>query len=255
LGQALPFSDADRFFHQTDARGGCLADTSFLIAVSNEDHHFHEDSRFLFEKLIQYKIPIFATVTTRSEFVDYQRRVIMTETLMDMLAPTSKWKISSSVREVLRSQKGWIDNQARVENDPYLPDNRLKKCKQAFLPKNESGQIGWVELCREYLSGKLQMAWDEIADSLSLNYIDMRSEDSKSLFEKELKWESMYVLCEATALGSSDAMILNFLDSSIFKLIITADYDLTYGTILNTQNKIALVPDNIYRNHVKKLRF
>jgi hypothetical protein len=31
LGHALPFSDADRFFQQTDARGGCLADTSFRI--------------------------------------------------------------------------------------------------------------------------------------------------------------------------------------------------------------------------------
>ena len=178
----------------------------------------------------------------------------MTETLMDMLIPTSRWKISSSVREILRSQKGWIDNQARTGSDPYLPDNRIKKCKQAFLPKTQSGQIGWVELCKEYLGGKLQHAWSEITASLSINYIDMRSEDSNLLFQKELKWENMYILSEATALGSSDAMILNLLDSSVLNFIITTDYDLAFGTILSTENKTALVPDNIYRNHIKKIR-
>lgn len=255
MGQALPFSEVDNYIQKINSSLGCIADTSFLIAISDKDNHFHEDAQFLFEKIVQDGIPVFATVTTRSEFIDFHRRVIMTETLMDMLVQTSKWKISSTVREVLRSQKGWIDNQARTENDPYLSDYRIKKCKQVFLPKTESGQIGWVELCREYLSGRLRTAWGEIADVLSINYIDMRSDDSKLFFEKELRWDSMYKFAEATALGSSDAMILNLFDASVFPFVVTSDYDLAYGTILSTQEKIALVPDSVYRNHIRKLRF
>jgi hypothetical protein len=255
LGQALPYSEVDDYFSKVDPSLGCIADTSFLIAIADKDHPFHEDAQFLFEKLVEWKVPIFATVTTRSEFIDFHRRVIVTETLMDMLAPSSKWKISSAVREVLRSQKGWIDNQARVDGDPYLSDSRIKKCKQAFLPKTSSGQIGWVELCREYLIGRLHSAWKEMTDALSINYVDMRAEDSGTLFKKELKWESMYRFCESTALGSSDAMILNLLDSSVFNFVITSDYDLAYGTMLSTQNKTALVPENVYRNHIRKLRF
>ncbi len=255
MGQALPFSEIDSFVSLAQPSRGCIADTSFLIAVSDKEHDFHEDAQFLFERLVHHQIPIFATVTTRSEFIDFHRRVIVTETLMDMLAPVCKWRISTSVREVLRSQKGWIDNQARTGNDPYLTDVRIKMCKRSFLPKTQSGQIGWVELCREYLSGRLQLAWDSIAGALSLNYIDMRDSDSSALFERELKWEEMYRLSEATALGSSDAMILNLLDSSILKFIVTSDFDLAYGAILSTQDKTALVPDSVYRNHVKKLRF
>jgi predicted nucleic acid-binding protein len=255
LGQAFPFSEVDSYFLKSNPSFGCIADTTFLIAIANKDHDFHDDAQFLFEKLVQYKVPIYATVTTRSEFIDYHRRVIMTETLMDMLAPTSKWKISSFVREILRSQKGWIDNQARTENDPYLTDTRIKKCKQAFLPKTQSGQIGWMALCNEYLYGRLQAAWNEIEEALSINYIDMRSGNSTSLFINELKWENMYTLSEESAMGSSDAMILNLLKSSIFNFVITSDYDLAYGTMLSTKDKTALVPESIFRNHIKKLRF
>jgi hypothetical protein len=218
--------------------------------MSDKDHSFHDESQFLFEKLVEYKVPLYVSVTARSEFVDFHRRVIITETLMDMLAPSSKWKISANVREVLRSQKGWLDNQ----DDPYLTDFRIKTCKQAFLPKTQSGQIGWVELCKEYLSDRLIRAWQSISEVLSLNYIDMRSEDTKHLFRKELKWEDMYRLSEASALGTHDAMILNVLDSSHLNFVATTDFDLAYGVLLSS-DKASLVPDNIYRNHIKKLKF
>jgi len=255
LGFAFPFSDIDRYLMTVDSKSGCLADTNFLIALSDEDHNFHEDAKFLFEKLGANNIPIYVTVTARSEFTDFHRRVIMTETLMDMLSPTTKFKISSSVREALRSQKGWIDNQARMGSEPYLNDSRLKECKKIFLPKTQSGNIGWKELCSEYLSGRLLAAWNNIVGTLSLNYIDMRADESKPLFRKDLKWENMYKFSEESALGSNDAMILNLLDSSNFPFVITSDYDLAYGTILSTDDKSALVPDNVYRNHIKKLKF
>jgi predicted nucleic acid-binding protein len=255
LGFTFPYSDIDKYLKMLDSKIGCIADTSFLIAITDEDHVFHDDSKFIFEKLAAYRIPIYVTVTARSEFIDFHRRVIMTETLMDILSPSSNCKISSSVRETLRSQKGWIDNQARLGNDPYLSDSRLKNCKRLFLPKTQSGQIGWVELCKDRLAGRLLTAWESIVEALSLNYIEMRTEDIKTIFNKELSWENMYKFAEESALGSNDAMILNLLDSSNFPFVITSDYDLAYGTILSTENKTALVPDNIYRNHIKKLKF
>ena len=254
MGSCRPFSEADTYL-QSLAVAGCIADTSFLIAVTDKDNHFYDDAQFLFEKLVEYQIPIFVTVTARAEFIDFHRRVIITETLMDMLASASKWKISSAVRDVLKSQKGWIDNQARDGSDPYLPDFRIKKCKQVFSPKTQSGQIGWVELCKEYLSGRLIVAWTDIAEALSLNYVDMRADGSKEFFRKDLKWEDMCRVAEESALGSNDAMILNLLDSSIFPFVVTADYDLAYGVLLSTKDKTALIPDGVYRNHVKKLRF
>jgi hypothetical protein len=238
-----------------NATSGCLADTSFLISVTDQEHVHFEDARFLFEKLVEYRIPIYVSVSARSEYIDFMRRLVVTESLMDMLAPSSKWKISSAVREVLRSQKGWIDNQARSDAPPYLTDARIKLCKQSFLPKNHSGQIGWVEFCREYLSGRLHSAWSEIVEAMGLNYVDMRSTDSVELFQKPLQWEAMYRLAEESALGSQDAMILNLLDSSVFPFVVTMDFDLAYGVMLSTKDKSALVPDNLYRNRLRKLKF
>jgi len=65
----------------------------------------------------------------------------------------------------------------------------------------------------------------------------------------------MYRLSEESALGSNDAMILNILDSSIFHFAISLDYDLAYGVLLSTKDKAILIPDGLYRNHIKKLRF
>lgn len=255
MGQALPYSDVDTYLAKAGNNKGCVVDTNFVIAITEENHAYHEDSKFLYEKLVQYQIPIYCTVTVRTEFIDYQRRMIITESLMDMLAVSSKWKISTAVREALKKQKGWIDNQPKEDELPCLNDARIKIVKKEFLPKTQSGQIGWVELCKEYLTDKLLNAWNSIEADLSLNYIDMRDLESQSLFEKELEWENMYRLSEKTALGSNDSMILNVLESSAFPFVVSADYDLAYGVMQSNCAKVILVPDSLYRRHLKGLRF
>ena len=255
MGRCLPFSEIDVYLKGASVSRQCLADTNFLIAISDKDHSFHEDAQFFGDKLADYQFAISVSVTARAEFIDHKRKVIVTEALMDMLSPTSKWKLSSAVREILKSQKGWIDNQARMNNDPYLSDARIKICKQTFLPKTQSGQIGWVNFCQEYLHGRLVAAWDLLVERLLLNYIDMRADDTKQLFRKDLDWKEMYRLSEESALGSQDAMILNLLDSSVFPFVVTSDFDLAYGTLLSTTDKVAFVPDSLFRDRIKKLRF
>lgn len=186
MGTAIPYSDIDTYLSKTDLSNGCLLDTNFLIALTEENHKHNDDSRFIYEKLVEYKVPIYCTVTVRTEFIDYQRRIKMTESLMDMLAQSSKWKISSSVRDTLKKHRGWIDNQAKDEEIPCLSDTKIKEIKKIFLPKTQSGQIGWVELCKEFLSGRLLLAWNDIQDALSLNYIHMRDSQAQYLFQKNL---------------------------------------------------------------------
>src|SRR5258708_4722326 len=131
MGNAVSYSEVDSFFKSVNRQKGCLIDTNFLISLTEEHHKFHDDSLFIFEKLAEYKIPAYTTVSVRAEFVDFQRRMKMTETLMDMLSPTSKWKTSDSIKKILRIQRGWIDNLASEGDIPVLTDSRLKKIKQA----------------------------------------------------------------------------------------------------------------------------
>ena len=155
MGICAPFSEIDQLVAKTSGPLSCLADSSFLVTLSDKDHAAHEDAQFLGEKFGEYDAKIFVSVTARSEFIDYHRRVIITEALMGMLAPTSPWRISAAIRSELKTQQGWLDNQPRKGNEPYLSDSRIKICKQAFLPHTQSGHIGWIELCKEYLGEKL----------------------------------------------------------------------------------------------------
>lgn len=83
----------------------------------------------------------------------------------------------------------------------------------------------------------------------------MRADSSRDLFRKELRWESMYRIAEESAMGSQDAMLVNLLDASLLRFIVTTDFDLAYGVLLSAPGKTALVPDSLYRNRLKKLRF
>lgn len=256
MGQALPFSSIDQYLKGLKAPVlGCLVDTQFLIAATEELHPFYEDAGFIFEKLAEYKIPIFTTVTTRSEFIDIRRRFIITETLMGMLATGSKWKISKNVQKTLRAQKTWIDTQASKESLPLLTDHRIKDCKECFMPRTKSGQIGWVQLCREYLADQLLQAWNILVEDLKLNYLDMRSENIPDLIPEKLEWEKMYSISETTCLSSSDSMLVNVLRCSNFPFIVSADFDIAYSLLADGGDKTVLIPDNLHYQKIKGLRF
>jgi len=256
MGRAVPFYKIDEYLKTLPTPiTGCLVDTQFLIAASEELHVFSEDAEFLFEKLAEYKIPIFTTVTTRAEFIDYRRRSIITETLMGMLAPSSPWKISEEVTRVLRAQKVWLDTQAKKDELPLLTDTRIKTCKESFMPKDHSGRIGWMKICEEYLSGKLLEAWNLLVEGMSLNYLDTRSESVAAYMSHSLSWEHMYSISENTALSSSDSMILNTLCSSKFPFVVSADFDLAYAMLADSSDKTVLLPDNLHYHKVKALRF
>lgn len=113
MGNCRPFSEIDIYLKEVSGHSACLVDTNFLIALSDKEHSLHSDARFLHEKLVEHSIAIMASVSARAEYIDYQRRVITTENLMGMLPSTSKWKISSAVREILSTQKSWIDGQEK----------------------------------------------------------------------------------------------------------------------------------------------
>lgn len=256
MSQVLPFSSIDQYLKCLKApAAGCLVDTQFLIAATEELHPFFEDAGFLFEKLAEYQIPVFTTVTTRSEYVDIRRRFIITEALMGMLASSSKWKISANVQKVLRAQKTWIDTQAAKDSLPLLTDTRIKDCKECFMPRTQSGQIGWVQLCHEYLDGQLLDAWNVLVDKLKLNYLDMRSENVSELIPDKLAWEKMYAISEKTCLSSSDSMLVNVLYSSNFPFVVSADFDIAYSVLADSGDKTALIPDNLHYKKIKSLRF
>lgn len=255
MGKALPFSDIDKFMASFEEPiQGCILDTNFLIAAIYEPHPFHEDAEFLFKKLEEHEIPIHATVSTRAEFIDIQRRIIITEVLMDMLAPNTKWRITAAQKNELRKHRAWLDSQSGNSDLPILPDKRIKNCKEIFFPTTRSGKDGWIEICKYYLNDALLKSWDEIVDFLGINYIELRESDKNELITEKVSWKNMYKISERTCISSSDAMILNMLNCSVLPLLVSADYDMAYAVIADQSEKTILVPNALYREKIKKLK-
>ena len=62
MGQVIPFSEVDVYLTNLSNKSGCLVDTNFLIALSEELHPFNEEARFLFEKIADHEIKLYCTV-------------------------------------------------------------------------------------------------------------------------------------------------------------------------------------------------
>lgn len=200
MGKVIPFSEIDVYLSSLKPKAiGCLVDTNFLFAALYQDvHPFSDDAEFLFEKLAEYQISIFTTVTTRNELLDLERRVIITEALMGMIAPHSKWRITNDVTKKLRAHKTWIDHEASTGRLPILSDYRIKETKELFFPIRASGKNGWLEICEEFLGG-LNNRVSQIEQSLGLNYLQLRDNDSEKRFmTAHPSWEAMHAVVGKT---------------------------------------------------------
>jgi hypothetical protein len=165
-----PFSKIDVLFKDENLRSGCLIDSNLLIAMTSlEGHPFNEDAEFIFEKLAHCHVPLFVTHTVKTEFLDLTRRRIITDTLMDILSD-SKVKLSHRVRSELKRHQTWITTQIERDDLPILPDQRIKTAKQIFDPRTQSGQLGWLGLCKRFLGAELLKHWDGVCERLALNY-------------------------------------------------------------------------------------
>lgn len=252
---AVPFSSIREVIARTNAAStGCLVDTNFLVALTYEPHVFFEHAVAVYDALADCRVPIYVGLPSRSELLDVQRRIIITEALMDMIAPSTAWRISKAVAKELRKHRLWIDTQADDENIPVLPDTRIKRCKEVFLPKTQSGHSGWLDICRHFLSD-LHSTWAVAEKKLGLRYIGVREAEDSKLFRKKLEWENLYRLSAKTCMASQDAMLLNLFDCSIFPILISTDYDLAYGNLAETNDKLVLVPDSLHERKIKSLRF
>ncbi len=256
MSRVYPFSDLEGFLQERKIEEvSCILDTQLLVASMYGPHSFNEDAEKIVGVLDKFNVKVYSTVTTRSEYVEVQRRILTTEYLMGLLAEDSKWRITEAVKIELRKRKSWIDSQAKSEGMPVLNDNKIKEIKDIFSFKGHSGKIGWIEFCKELLSGKFEASWEELKDALEIEYIKFRSEALHPMMNKEVKWDGMCKIAENTSLGISDSMLMNLYLNSKISFLASADSDYGYAISADmSTDKVVFVPDNLYRNRFKKLK-
>ena len=254
MGRVIAFSEFDSYLKsvsQGDFAKATILDTNIMISLTYDVKKDYEEVCDFVDVLLENEIQLFTTVSTKSEFLDFQRRLALTEDLRGMTESTSKWHISTTARAQIQSQSGQLTRNEQHGSDPVFSDRHLKKIKSAFSAGTHSGQAGWLEICKGLLSGRLDEAEKEL-EKFGVHYISQHEPLQTEYFHKKIDWPEAKRIAEFTCLGLSDAMILNALQCSRFPFLVSTDFDIGYAVLASKDLKDVIVPDGVakkYRNY------
>jgi len=255
LGQVIPFSELDKYLQSLEEEGavkGTILDTNVLISATYDVRDSYSDVLSVWETLQEYGYELFATVSTRSEYLEFYRRLTLTEALFDIIDDFSTYKISSRARAKIQTLRGSLKTSvlADSEKDEVFNDIQLKKIKKEFSAGNHSGQKGWLEICDVFLRTQVARADQGLIDS-GIKYISPNDPAQAGLFNSALNWSAAVDICEKSGTAFSDSMILNALKSSKLFFVVTLDFDIAYAALSDPNMKDVVVPDRLYKEFKK----
>lgn len=253
MGRVIPFSAIESYLESikdVDAPRGTILDTNVLISASYEIRDSHKDVVNAWDMLLQKGYRLFATVNTRSEYLEFQRRLILTENLFDLLDEYSTVKIPKKAKAKTQALKGSLKTSlvADPDKDEVFNESQLKKIKKEFSAGPHSGQKGWLEICDLYLKGQIETEDVALMDR-GVEYISPNIESQKELFNTYLGWTGAIGICEKTGTAFSDSMILNALKSSNLLFVVTLDFDIGYAALSDPNMKDVVVPDRLFKDY------
>ncbi|MBI4925608.1 MAG: hypothetical protein HY843_06755 [Bdellovibrio sp.] len=251
MGRVIAFSEFDSYIKTiqiSDYVLGTILDTNILVSLTYEIKTDYEEVTDFVDKLIDHGICLYTTVNTKAEFLDFHRRLMMTEHLRDLLDSTTHCKISSSAKAQIQVQSGQLKRQEQQGGDPVFSDRQIKKIKSAFSAGMHSGHRGWLEICRGILAGRLDEFETRLIDN-GIQYISQHEPKQKELFHKKIDWPDAKRISEMTCLSLADAMIINACQCSKFKFIVSADFDIGYSALSAKEIKDVLMPDSVAKKY------
>ena len=261
-----------------------IVDANVIIAARDKNHKDHRTVREFLSELssITQQATLFTTVTTKSEFLEYYRRKILTEGILEIynrnkdeqiISKAVKQEIENQVRARNQRQKREVEKQERIEqllvshsidtteieieefsvDANYFKDSEIKAIKKAFRGRDVGKETGWLKFCESVLLSKLH-GLEKLLDELC-HYLTTRDEVSRQYFTRaEVEWRMATQICGETGMGYSDAMILNMANHTSIKYIVTLDFDLVYGGHVSAKDKILITPTDRLKGYKTVLR-
>ncbi len=252
MATILPFSSIQDNLKVKDQAKKALLDTNILIAFSHEIHKFHDETLVLFEMLKRKDIKIYSNVITRSEFIDYQRRLIITEALTTLSQQIREVLSNDMIARKLKAHRANVHKRAEQGNPLVLNDSTIKDFKKMLSFSIRNVENVWLKFCHDNFSGKLERSFEIIFRLMKLNYLSLRKEDRSSEIVEDVSWSDMYKTSEKSGLSINDSMILNIFESTDIPFLMTTDFDLVYAAALSPVSKIVFCPDDQYRDYKDK---
>ena len=236
-----------------------VVDSNVIIAYFDDAHSLNETVTEFLDDLDELaNITLYTTVTTKSEFLEYQRRRLLTDALVSL---ADKSNVDISLNETSRAKINAIkgrrnsretQEQKRVGesgdldfdiNVTYFNDKEIKEIKKAFRAKSIENETGWLKICEIFLKEKIAEQ-EHLLDEFC-TYLSPHDHAQQNIFLKpKVEWSEATRLCGTSGTGYSDALILNMLLHTKIDYLVTLDFDLIYASAISAKGKSVVLPDN-----------
>jgi hypothetical protein len=252
MGQVIPFSQVDSYVEHLQKSQGVIhtvLDTNVLASLTYEVKANHEEIADLILRLENMEVGFYATVNTKQEFVDFHRRLLLTENLLDLADAHSKVKIHQEAKQAIQRAHASVMSRHKTHgSDPIFSDTQIKEIKREFSAGNHSGHLGWIKFCEINLKPQL-LGIEQALEDRGITYLSPNDPAQATYFTTSpLKWSDAIGIACHTGVSMTDAMILNCLRFSLCQFVVSTDFDLGFAALADINlNKDVLMPDEMYR--------
>ena len=253
MGRVIAFSELPDYLSQLKIAPefrATILDSNILITMTYNVRDDYTDVCDALAVLEEAGYRLLATVNTKAEYLEYQRRIILTEVLLDAVDEHSTLKLPTKARARITTLKGSIKTAALSDpdRDIVFGDYHLKKIKKEFSAGEHSGKIGWIELCKKFMAGKLQDLEADLRET-GIEYVSQHEPSQKNLFNNIIDWPEAMEICEKSGPSFSDSMILNAFRCSRCPFIVSRDFDIGYAVLSDPQLRDAVMPDQMAKEY------
>ena len=233
-----------------NAKKGFLVDTNILVAATYELDKYNEIAVKFIDSLADREIPLYCNVNIRAEFLEIHRRIVISESLLDLEEQCNKASLPPNLASELTSYRSAYERKRKTKPDEpprRLSESEIKVFKLMMI--NVAGNRGddlWTQFCDNNIGTKIIKLWEETEQDFGLNFLSLRKEDQELHLNRKPDWEDVVKLMSNPALSSADAMIVNMFYASKFEVIASSDVDIGIAlkkSLLN--DKHAIVPDEL----------
>ncbi len=251
MGQVIRFSEFDKYLAAKRRNGdpveGTILDANVIITLNYEPKRFHTRTyEFVRNKLQRQNIALYSTVNTTQEYLEFYRRLLLTEGLRTAIQPESGFReLPTKKRQAIRAQSSILQARELHQGaEPVFNDRELKKIREVFFQSDKAGRTLWRGLCAYYLKQQLHLEFRAL-QRLNVTYLSMHKDDVKVLFNKVTSWDDAIDVCADIGVGFSDAMILNALQATTLPFVVSLDRDLAHSVMANPSLKDVVMPDEV----------
>lgn len=251
MGNVIAFSDLPNYLNNLANKvppelRATVLDTNIVISWMYDQRDDNKAVTKILELLSKGGYRFFATVNTKSEFLEFHRRLQLTESLLSFVKEEAKFRVPTKARALLSSLRGTLNTSVKAEpgRDFVFNDSHLKKIKKEFSAGDHSGKMGWLEVCDIFLKGYLHTLEKELDDA-GVEYISQHKSSQADLFHTLIDWPDAMSISEKSGVSFSDSMILNAFECSRCPFIVSMDFDVGYAVLSDPKMKDAVMPDGI----------